>query len=561
MKRSLVLTVPFTVAFLGLFPACSDGNPTTTAGSGGAAGADVPITWGECPADSAYTLSPGVECATINMPVDHDKPQGETIPYFLARRLSDTPHKKQLWLLNGGPGSGDEEFFYGITDSIVASAPGVDIYAPDHRGTGRSSPLTCTGEAAGSPRDVELSPEEWTSCIAEMKTKWGDKLGFFNVTQAAKDVGSLIDRTREPGEQVFVYGLSYGTYLVWRYLSLFPGQADGVIQDSIVSPGLIYQSKADQYFDPVLKDVAELCKTDAGCMAKMGPDPYAKVQAVFTALDAGHCAESGFNRALLRQSIGRFLFGWNARITSLALPYRLDRCDAADVTALKTFVTAVFQPLGDLGGFSHALESNISFSEIWENPAPSANEIRARAEAVMSGLDWAYERADVYDAWPKYPADQYQLAWPKTDKPMLMLNGTLDTETPLDTALVASMHYNGPHQTFVQIPKGPHAVGLVSPTTLPDGIPCGIAILGSFVTNPLAPPDTSCIASLKPFLFEYAKIAPAIFGSSSLWENVAPLPAHVSVDSKKSAHHKVKRSRWFGVAQSIDSTDGANRLQ
>jgi hypothetical protein len=37
--------------------------------------------------------------------------------------------------------------------------------------------------------------------------------------------------------------------------------------------------------------------------------------------------------------------------------------------------------------------------------------------------------------------------------PMLMVNGTLDTETPIDIPLVASTPFNGPHQTFVKLPR------------------------------------------------------------------------------------------------------------
>ncbi|MEO8842874.1 MAG: hypothetical protein ABI591_10650 [Kofleriaceae bacterium] len=41
------------------------------------------------------------------------------------------------------------------------------------------------------------------------------------------------------------------------------------------------------------------------------------------------------------------------------------------------------------------------------------------------------------------PDDHRNPDWPRIGIPMLMMNGTLDIETPLPTALVAHDHYHG----------------------------------------------------------------------------------------------------------------------
>ena len=288
---------------------------TTSSGAGGQpdGGMVQPVAWGPCPDPSGYTLEPGHECATIEVPLDHQKPEGETIPFFVARKLSGKVGAPQLWLLDGGPGSSGEDMFWGLVGQFAQAMPGVDLYVPAHRGTGRSAGLTCAGEAHGTPRDVELSPEEWKACSEELTAKWGEKLAFFNTTSAAKDLGLAVERSRTPDQKVFLYGLSYGSYLVWRYLQLYPEQPAGVIQDSVVSPGALFVSQVDQSFEPVLKDYAALCKADTLCSAKLGPEPMDRITKLFGAVDGGHCAAAGFDRTLLRQTLGQSLMGWRAR--------------------------------------------------------------------------------------------------------------------------------------------------------------------------------------------------------------------------------------------------------
>jgi len=500
------------------------------------------VVWEACPEDSVYAWYPDVECATIDMPLDHGDPAAGTFGYFVARKRSGAPHAPALWLLDGGPGSSGEDFFYGLVDELNAAVPEADLYVPAHRGTGRSAGLVCSGEAWGTPRDTELSPEEWQSCADEVTAAWGDDLALFNMTQAADDVGAAVDLLRAPGQKVFVYGLSYGTTLAIRYLYHHPHQADGVILDSIATPGRVFQSQADTYFDDPLRGLGALCEDDALCASKMGPDPIAKIQGALDALDAGHCAEAGIDRPTLRQIMAYALMGYNARVIALAVPYRLARCSPEDVAALQWFVPLWLAPF-DLDGFSHALEANISFSEFWESPAPSPATLAARAEGAMASLDWTLERKDVHGFWPKYTPEVAPDAWPRTNVPMLMLNGSLDGMTPLALAAETAAHFDGPDQTFVTLPNAPHGAGYQSPTTLPDGLPCGLRIMGSFIAHPHAPPDTSCTLAMRPIPFERPAYAAFVFGTGSVWENVPPAAATPAAPPAPAEEHAMARAR------------------
>ncbi|NMO17247.1 alpha/beta fold hydrolase [Pyxidicoccus fallax] len=473
-----------------------------------------PIVWSPCP--ESYE---GAECTTVALPLDHHRPRGETLPLFVARKLSGVPNAPQLWILDGGPGGSGQTLYLGRAAQLAAMMPGVDLYFPAHRGTGNSAGLTCAGEALESPNGGELSPEEWPDCLAEVRARWGEKLAHFNVTQAAMDLGTLIERVRGRNQRVFLYGLSYGTYWAWRYLEFFPHQADGVIQDSVVSPVEVFQSRSDLEFDPAARGYAALCAQDADCRARLGPDPWARLQSISSMVARGHCAEAGFTPSLLRRSLAGLFMTWRTRVFSLAIPYRLERCEPADVQALRNFLRIYFEPF-ELYGFSHVLEANISFSELWESPAPSPATLRQRAESALFSLDWGVDRADISAQWPTY-SSRYATRWPRVKVPLLMMNGTLDPMTTHESAVVATRHYRAPNQTFVTFPRVGHSVGFNSPTTLPGSPECGLLVAASFIQNPHAPPDTSCLAAMQPVPFENRSRARGFFGAAytSAWDN------------------------------------------
>src|SRR5262245_47050770 len=51
------------------------------------------------------------ECAFLDVPLDHARPDGETIKLHIARqRAPSGKATKQLWLLAGGPGQSDDVF-------------------------------------------------------------------------------------------------------------------------------------------------------------------------------------------------------------------------------------------------------------------------------------------------------------------------------------------------------------------------------------------------------------------------------------------------------------------
>jgi pimeloyl-ACP methyl ester carboxylesterase len=482
-----------------------------------------PLPWVACPLHSEGD-GPMAECATVKTPLDPKRPDGPSIDVFVKRfKPAGGKSLRQVWMLQGGPG-GSGYVFENLAEQIATKFPDIDYYMPDHRGTGKSTRLGCpTQEAEGTEEGINISEAEWPACLADVQAKEGARLPFFTATNAANDLGLLIERARQPGQATFVYGVSYGTYLAHRYLQLFPKQADGVVFDSYVPPGTSL-ARQDADANEAAQDFFAVCGKDAFCMGKMGADPWAKAQALFAKLKTGYCPDIAIpelpTHVLLRRAFGQFLMDPALRVYIPAIVYRVDRCAANDVTALKQLVANLTQqqPAGEFAKqWGWILSNNITLSELWEDPSPTAAELSAIREASVASRDVTTNFDFQIGKWPTYPKDEYMGGWPTTDVPVLFLQGGLDPATLLRKAVVAKDHFNKPHQSFVEIPTATHTVIVSSATTANRS--CGTRIMMNFIENPQAPLDTSCLPTVVPLDFQGQKpISQALLGTTDAWE-------------------------------------------
>jgi pimeloyl-ACP methyl ester carboxylesterase len=215
---------------------------------GVAAGAEQdPLRWRPCPPELA---APDLRCATLQVPLDHRKPNGRKIAIEVSRLASTEPAKRRGVLLTnpGGPGAGYLEFPHvlkqsGLPQSVLAA---YDIVTFDPRGVGRSTPVTCdlTPEQlkygnhppyAKDPADVakraQIAKAIAERCAAS-STAW--MLPHNTTANTARDMDLL---RQALGEQKISYlGYSYGTYLGAVYTTLFPQHSDRFVLDSNLVP-------------------------------------------------------------------------------------------------------------------------------------------------------------------------------------------------------------------------------------------------------------------------------------------------------------------------------------
>jgi pimeloyl-ACP methyl ester carboxylesterase len=458
------------------------------------------------------------------MPLRHAEPTGRAIPLFVKRIPATQPNHRAIWLVPGGPGSSGV-VFERLAVRLHDADPGLDVYIPDHRGTGRSRRLGCSAEESeASPGGSEITAEEWPACFASLKVAWGDGLAAFNSTEAANDLGALIDRTRQPGESVFVLGASYGTYLVQRYLQLFPAQPTGVVLDSIAPPVAAF-SQFDQWSNDGAKKLLQTCDRDPFCAQKLGGKAWERTEQALLGLDKGGCPALGPQaRSALRGKLSGALMDPEKRLLIAPIGYRVARCAPADVLAVQHYLAwrpprPLAPPLAQ-EHYSEILSSNIAYSELWEDPAPSTAELHARFDKAVVAPGFVADSAELFASWPRYARDASVGQLAKTDVPLLMLAGTLDPATPIELSRPVGAHFHGPHQTFVEFLNVPHGVYEYSAVRTAGAQPCGTQVILSFLADPNAAPDTRCLADMKPIDFHgSSELAQSALGTADLWEN------------------------------------------
>ncbi len=443
------------------------------------------------------------ECATVRLPLEWSDPDGAPIDVFVKRLAAKRqPATGQLWMLEGGPGfpgSSMEAFAFLIADGLST----LDIYLPDHRGTGKSRRLPC--ETGKTNIDCALSTPD---------------LGAFTISNAARDLAALIDESHRDGQSVFVYGVSYGTAWAQRYLQIRPDQARAVILDSVMPPEYDW-AESDKNDDAMARHVLALCDEDAFCAGKLGMPGLAAAAQAIQQTRSGTCRLPPDVPSLSRY-LGALVASRDTLPLLPASIYRVLRCAPADVEWLAK-VWSFLRWANSLfsSGRSNVLLLNIVLSEFW-HPEASLDELRQQEEGLLAhegsaalGLPAAL--------WPRYTRDAYHRGWPKPAMPILILQGGVDPLTPYGDLVHA--HYPDAMHYYVELPNAGHAVMVPRRSPMKDPLQpgCGFVIAQSFLAHPERSPDTSCVADMAPvdFAARPASLLTAI-GVEDAWEYDIP---------------------------------------
>ncbi|MDO5629613.1 MAG: alpha/beta hydrolase [Mobilicoccus sp.] len=204
------------------------------------------LTWEDC-----GTTADGdgrAECASLEVPIDYDNPDGETIE-LRALKVAATGSASGALLVNpGGPGGSAVE--YARAASYVVS-PQVrrtyDVVGLDPRGVGESVPIDCVdAEQVDEMMGLDPTPDdeqelERSREVAEAfgracEEKYPELLPHVSTIDAAKDMDVLRAALGQP--QLTYLGKSYGTFLGATYAGLFPERAGRLVLDGAIDPGL-----------------------------------------------------------------------------------------------------------------------------------------------------------------------------------------------------------------------------------------------------------------------------------------------------------------------------------
>ena len=252
------------------------------------------LRWTPCHAD----VGPRFECAVAQVPLDYDRPRGETISLALTRLPATDPKRRigSLFLNPGGPGGSGVDFVLGagpflFTEEVRAR---FDLVGFDPRGIIRSTPLRCFDSMEQWPpfppfafpltRDQE---QQWIATDRALDRACRERGGairdHMSTANVARDMDVLRDLVGDA--RLNYYGVSYGSYLGVTYANLFPGRFRALVVDGVLDP--IAWSTGRNAAEALLVPFSTRLRSDAGAQATLNE--------FFRLCDAGgsRCAFSG----------------------------------------------------------------------------------------------------------------------------------------------------------------------------------------------------------------------------------------------------------------------------
>jgi pimeloyl-ACP methyl ester carboxylesterase len=236
IRAVVAVTATVLVAALAV-PAAVAATATTAAAT-----AQVPVLdWTSC--------FGGFQCATAQVPLNYQDPEGTKVSIAVIRHRATDPAKSlgALFINGGGPGEQIEGFpaAYHAVPAIVQQR--FDIMTFDPRGFGYSTAVRCFPTEAAERQFLSALPpfpvgaaqiaaweRTWASFDARCAATNGSLLDHDTTADWARDMNLLREAVSDP--VLNYYGASYGTLLGATYANLFPGQVGRMILDGNVNP-------------------------------------------------------------------------------------------------------------------------------------------------------------------------------------------------------------------------------------------------------------------------------------------------------------------------------------
>jgi pimeloyl-ACP methyl ester carboxylesterase len=276
-RRLLALLAGTLVAGAVVAPSTAAATPVST------------IDWKPCGEDA-----PGVDCATIEVPLDYARPHGEKIHIGLARRPAKDQSKRigSVLVDPGGPGGSGVAFVMGGDAVSPAVAERFDQIGFDPRGINTSSRLLCDADLAGQSDEAKHPASQADfDHLAAVNRALHDSCRA-NSGALAKHVDNLhtardMDAIRVAlGERKLTFvGYSYGSLMGQQYAELFPHNIRALVMDGNMNHSLRspweFASTETAPVEEGFREFAQWCDTTATC-ALYGLD----TTAVYTQLKA-----------------------------------------------------------------------------------------------------------------------------------------------------------------------------------------------------------------------------------------------------------------------------------
>ncbi|NKY15715.1 alpha/beta hydrolase [Streptomyces somaliensis] len=253
--------------------------------------------WGPCGApEGGEEPGPAWRCATVEVPLDYRKPDGETLSVALIRKEArDRSERIGSLLFNfGGPGASGVELLPGFAPGYEALNARYDLVGFDPRGVGGSSAVVCRSDEEQASAEARIDPtpdtpaeeaaylENGSDFGAGCARRSGRLLPHVTTDNTARDM-DLIRHVLGDADLNY-FGVSYGTQLGAAYAHLFPRHTGRTVLDAVVDPTADgegharhqttgFQRALDNYFESTGEDPAAGTARVARLLARLDGRP------------------------------------------------------------------------------------------------------------------------------------------------------------------------------------------------------------------------------------------------------------------------------------------------
>ncbi|MEV0239092.1 alpha/beta hydrolase [Streptomyces sp. NPDC050674] len=418
------------------------------AGCGGGSSDDDKsgLAWSRCKATAdAPAPSSEWQCATLKVPLDWSKPDGETIGLALIRARARGEDRAGSLLFNfGGPGASGVSMMPSYAPTVSSLRERYDLVSWDPRGVGASEGVRCRGDKEiQAAESVDATPDT----PAEEKAYFADAAAFAKGCQ--KHAGKLMahvstadsardmDRIRKAlgDTRTNYFGISYGTELGGTYAHLFPRNVGRMTLDAVVDPTadtVGHARNQAQGFQLALN----------GYLASTGQDPRAgsrKIAALLRRIDARPLPTGTPGRKLTQSlAITGIILPLYSKDSWPALTGALEAAEKGDGSELLVLADRYNErdPSGRYGTTTHS-QRVISCLDDRQRPTPDeTKKLLPRFEEIspVFGTSLGWDTAGWCHDWPVAGQhDTPEVSAPDA-APILVVGNTGDPATPYEGA-------------------------------------------------------------------------------------------------------------------------------
>lgn len=381
-----------------------------------------------------------VELGRLQVPERHDDPDGNLVELAFVRFPSraETPGPPIVYLA-GGPGGSGIVTARSVRFSVFRALTEVaDVIALDQRGTGMTRPSLAFRRRWDLPLDRPAQRQEMAriaidrarGCATYFQDK-GIDLAAYNTVESAADVDAL--RRALGAEKISLWGTSYGTHLAMAIIRRHGKHVHRAVLSGVEGPD--HTLKLPSQIQEGLEKVAELSNADLA-VSHAVPDLLALVEEVLNRLDREPVTVEAYDpidRRMVQITLGKLdLQVWTAgavgrRGTLVQIPAVYDAMAHGD-----------FQPLADamIRRRRSTLGSAMSLMMDCASGASAKRleRIKREAEECLLGDVVNFPHPDVCEAFGNPDLGAEFRSPLRSDVPMLLVSGTLDSRTPISNA-------------------------------------------------------------------------------------------------------------------------------